>query len=97
MQIRISEDVIASIVGKAVSEVEGVVGLSGKGRRRSVRSVSLKIEDGTVAVSLAIVVHGGVKVHVVAQDVQARVKSAIENMTGLLAGEVNVHVAGLVA
>ena len=108
-QLRIADEVIASIASTAVLEAEGVAGLAGylpnwsgdiKGklsRKRSAKSVTLQINEGKVRVSVAIVVHSGVKIQAVAKDVQQRVKNAVETMTGFDADEVNVHVAGLLA
>ena len=108
-KVRIADDVIASIASTAALEVEGVAGMaryfptwSGTGggvlsRKRPAKSVTLQVSESTVQISLAIMICNGVKIQAVANDVQQRVKNAVETMTGFVAGEVNVHVAGLIA
>jgi len=105
-QVKIADEVIASIASKAVLEVEGVAGMAGNYagdlagkiyRWKPAKGVTLQIEKENVHISLEIVVKGGVKIQDVARDVQQKVKTAIETMTGYTAYAVNVHVAGLVA
>ena len=101
--VKIADEVVAAIAGKAVMEAEGVAGLTGgfsgdmKAWRKVAKGVILQVGEEDVKISVGVVVRGGVKIHVVAQDVQQRVKTAVETMTGFTASEVNVHVAGLLA
>lgn len=105
-QMKIADEVIASIASTAVLEAEGVAGMAGHftgdiagklSRKRPAKGVTLQTEQGKLQISVAILVHGGVKIQEVAKDVQQKVKNAIETMTGFTAEEVNVHIAGLVA
>lgn len=106
MSIHISDAVIATIASTAVLEAEGVAGMSGNfageiagkpSRKKYTKGVCLKVEGETVQVSVGIVVQGGAKIQKVAQDVQQRVKNAIETMTGFTISEVNVQVTGMSA
>ena len=90
-QVHIADEVIAAIAGAAVLESDGVVG-----RKRPSKSITLKVENEKVSVSVDIAISSGVKIQDVAKDVQQRIKNAIETMTGFTLIEVNVNVAGLV-
>ena len=97
--IKIADEVVASIASTAVLEADGVAGMAGYfgGRKKAAKGVALKIEEGKVRISIAIMVYNGVKIQAVAKDVQQKVKDAVETMTGFVAEEINVHVSGLVA
>ncbi|MCL2665976.1 MAG: Asp23/Gls24 family envelope stress response protein, partial [Defluviitaleaceae bacterium] len=53
------------------------------------------IEDGYARIDADININYGAKVHVVCSDVQKRIKSAVETMTGLSISEINVNVSGM--
>ncbi|MFR7917795.1 MAG: Asp23/Gls24 family envelope stress response protein, partial [Anaerostipes sp.] len=55
------------------------------------------VENHHVRVNLALELDYGVSIPEISEKVQNRVKSAIENMTGLKVKEVNVRVAGVAA
>ena len=103
-QVKIADEVIASIASTAVLESDGVAGLGGlndlTGRLRgkaAKKGVSLTTDGQNVQITVGITVKSGVKIQDVALDVQQKVKTAIETMTGFTAIEVNVQVVGLVA
>jgi uncharacterized alkaline shock family protein YloU len=52
----------------------------------------VNLEDGKVNVDLALTIDYGYSVPEVSLDVQERVKSSIESMTGIEVGEVNIRV-----
>ena len=104
--VMISEDVIATIVSQAVSEVEGVVGMSTKpgadivellGKKNWGKGIRATInEDETISVDCNVVLAYGQSVVTVASAVQISVTSAIESMTGVKVSAVNVNVCGIV-
>jgi len=98
-QVHIADEVIANIVGTAVMETEGVVGMSRHlgGRKKAGKGITLQIDNDNLTVSIAIVIKSGVKIQDVAADAQQKVKTAIETMTSYTAREVNIHVTELVA
>ena len=105
-QIQIADEVIAAIASTAVLEADGVAGMAGYfsgdiagklSRKKNAKGVTLRMEDGKVYISVEIVAKSGVILQDVAKDVQQKVKTAIETMTGFTANEVNVHITGLVA
>ena len=103
--IKISSEVIAIIAGVAVSEVPGVAGMNGgfaggisevlKGKKNLAKGIKVDSENENTKIDVNIVVEYGVRIPDVAYEIQNRVKTAVENMTGLKVEEVNVHVQGV--
>ena len=104
--VMISEDVIATIVAHAVSEVEGVVGLDVKpvadiaeliGKKNWGKGVKIIIsEDDAVTINCNVTVAYGHSVVDVAKAAQNAISSAVESMTGVEICAVNVNVCGIV-
>ena len=103
--VRIADEVLTRIAGTAALEVEGVAGLAGyfqseatpkAVRKQLARGINVSVVNQTVTLGLAITMRMGAKLHEVASEVQQRVKSAIETMTGLNVAEVNVSVGAIV-
>ena len=102
--IRIADDVVASIAGLAACEVDGVSDMAGNigsklmntvGVKTAVKGVKVDVADGIVRADLAINVRYGFNVMSTCKQVQDKVKAAIENMTGLKVTDVIVRVAGI--
>ncbi|MDO5399799.1 MAG: Asp23/Gls24 family envelope stress response protein [Eubacteriales bacterium] len=97
--VMISEDVIATIVEHALTEVEGVVkgGNEVVGKKSWGKGIRVAInDDNTLSVGCNIVVSYGSSVVEVAQAVQNTVTNAIESVTGVTVAQVNVNVCGIV-
>ena len=102
--VKIADDVIALISAFAAMEVEGVSGMAGDismeavskgGMKRLGKTVKVDVTKEGVEVDLAIDLVYGYSIPETCSKVQNRVSSAIENMTGLVAKDVNVRVAGI--
>ena len=103
--IEISNDVIAVIAGVAVSEVQGVASMSGgfaggitevlKGKKNLAKGIKVDTTNNKAKIDVNIIVEYGARIPDVAFEIQNRVKTAVENMTGLKVEEVNVHVQGV--
>ena len=102
--VQIADDVVAMIASLAATEVEGVSCLAGKitnelisriGVKKLARSVRVAVEDRKVKVDLALTVEYGYSIPATCHQVQAKVKAAIENMTGLDCSDVNIRIAGV--
>ena len=103
--IQISSDVVAVIAGVAVSEVQGVSGMSGgfaggitevlSGKKNLAKGIKVDIDEGTAKIDVNIIVEYGSRIPDVAFEIQNRVKKSVESMTGLKVEEVNVHVQGV--
>jgi uncharacterized alkaline shock family protein YloU len=103
--VMISEDVLATIVAQAISEVEGVVGLSTKpgadiaeiiGKKYWGKGVKIAIENNTLTVDCNLVVAYGHNVVTVAASAQEAMRSALESMAGVKLDSINVNVCGIV-
>ena len=103
--IEISTDVISVIAGVAVSEVDGVSGMSGgfaggitevlSGKKNLAKGIKVEKGEKNVKIDVNIIVEYGTRIPDVAFEIQNRVKTSVENMTGLNVEEVNVHVQGV--
>lgn len=102
--VKIADDVVASIASLATREVEGVSAMAGNvtgelmskvGIRNMQKGVRVDILDGNVTVDLAVTVEYGYNIPATCQKVQGKVKTAIENMTGLSVTDVNIRIAGV--
>ena len=102
---QISNDVIAVIAGVAVSEVQGVSSMAGgfaggisevlSGKKNLAKGIKVDKEENKVKIDVNIIVEYGTRIPDVAFEIQNRVKTSVENMTGLKVEEVNVHVQGV--
>ncbi|WP_242985443.1 Asp23/Gls24 family envelope stress response protein [Vallitalea okinawensis] len=100
-EVRIADEVVAIIAGLAANEVEGVEHLGGssmtgrKGKKNLAKGITIDIADNEIICDIDVHLDYGVKIPQVANDIQQKVKSAVENMTGLHVKEVNLHVLGI--
>ena len=103
--IMISEDVIGTIVAHAVSEVDGVVGLSNKmnpdfadliGMGNRAKGVKITIDqDSNMSIDCNIVVAYGNCIVTVAKAAQDAIVTTVEALSGVKATAVNVNVCGV--
>jgi len=102
--VKISEEVVAIIAGIAATDVPGVAGMSGGiaggiaeilGRKNLSKGVKVEVGEKEAAIDLYIIVEFGVRIPEVAWDIQEKVKTAVQTMTGLNVVEVNIHVQGV--
>ena len=102
--IKIADDVIATIAGKAAMEVKGVYSMSGGfaggisevfGKKNYTKGIKVDNSEKGLKIDVNIIVEYGARIPDVAYEIQNRVKKSIENMTGLNVEEVNVHIQGV--
>lgn len=103
-EVRIADEVIAIIAGLAATEVEGVDSMAGNitnelvgklGMKNLSKGVKVDVTEEHVSVDLSLNLKYGYNIPDVSERVQDRVKSAIENMTGLTVLDVNIRIAGV--
>lgn len=103
-EVRIADEVVAIIAGLAATEVDGVASMAGNitneivsklGMKNLSKGVKVDVLEGIVTVSLTLTLKYGYSIMDVSATVQEKVKSAIENMTGLTVADVNIRVAGV--
>ena len=104
-EVQIADDVVAIIAGLAATEVEGVASMYGNitnelvaklGMKNLAKGVKAILENDEVTVDLALNVKFGYSIKEVSVKVQEKVKSAIENMTGLTVNLVNIRIANII-
>lgn len=102
--VRIADDVVAMIASLATTEVEGVSAMAGNitnelmskvGVKKLTKGVRVEVLDNNVTVDLAVTMDYGYNIPATCQQVQAKVKAAVENMTGLSCTDVNIRIAGI--
>ena len=102
--VHVADDVVAIIAGLAATEVKGVAAMAGNitnelmskvGRKNLAKGVKVAVNGKRVKVALAIMMEYGYNIPGTCSKVQERVKSAIENMTGLTVTDVDVRIASV--
>ncbi len=102
--IKISNDVVATYAGIAVSEVEGVYGMAGgfagiteviSGKKNLSKGIKVEVGEKSTKIDVNIIVEYGARIPDVAYEIQTRIKKSVEAMTDLKVLEVNVHVQGV--
>lgn len=103
-EVQIADEVVATIAGLAATEVEGVAAMSSNitnelvsklGMKNLSKGVKIEVNADSVAVDLSLTLKYGYSIPNTSRQVQEKVKSAIENMTGLNVSEVNVRISGV--
>ena len=102
--VRVSEEVVAIIAGLAATEVEGVSSMAGNitneivsklGMKNLSKGIMVEVLDDEIKVDVAINIAYGYSIPEISTKVQEKVKTTIENMTGITVAIVNVRVASV--
>ena len=102
--IRVADDVVSIIAGLAATEVEGVASMAGNitneivaktGIKNLAKGIRVEVLDGIVTVDVNLNIRYGYAIPEVSGNVQERVRTAIETMTGLEVGTINVRIASV--
>ncbi len=103
--VLISEDVIVTIVANAITDTEGVLGLSAKpgadiadllGKRNWGKGIRVTIDSqDELYIDCNLVLAYGQSVVAVAAAAQSAIRSAVESMTGVTVAAVNVNICGI--
>ena len=102
--VKIADDVVAMIASIAATEVEGVSTMIGNitnelmskvGMKKLTKGVKVDVINGVVTADLSVTLEYGYNIPATCQKVQEKVKSAIENMTGLEVADVNIRIASV--
>ena len=95
-EVKIADEVVTVIAGLAATEVEGVASMEGNITNELVsKGVKITVLEGVVTVDLTLNIEFGKNILEVSKKVQDKVKSSIENMTGLEVADVNIRIAGV--
>lgn len=103
-EINVANEVVATIAGMAVSKVDGVAKMAGgfteglkaiSGKKQMSRGIKVEAEGENVKIEINIIVRYGVNIKEVGQNIQAKVKEEVENMTGNKVEKIVVNVQGV--
>ena len=103
-EVRVSDEVVAIIAGLAATEVEGVASMAGNitnelvgklGMKTLSKGVKVTIIETAVTVDLALNIEYGRNILETSKKVQERVKTTLENMTGLEVADVNIRIVSV--
>ena len=103
-EVQIADEVVAIIAGLAATEVEGVASMAGNitnelvgklGMKNLSKGVKVDVLENVVCVNLNLNLEYGYSLPETCKKVQEKVKTAIENMTGLEVSDVNISIAGV--
>lgn len=108
--LKISQEVIYTIVNEAVKELRGIYSLANLPSKapalkipmftqatsqKPVNPVKMVLLGDTARIDVGIIVNLNFKIRDVAEQVQSAVKNAVQDMTGIAVSKVNVYVAGV--
>lgn len=104
--IEISNDVIATIVGGAATEVFGIIGMASRKQVRDglyeilkrdnyAKGIEVRQEGTSIAVDVYVIVSYGVKISEVSKNIQEGVRYQLKTTLGIEASSVNVFVQGV--
>ncbi|MBQ9064449.1 MAG: Asp23/Gls24 family envelope stress response protein [Blautia sp.] len=103
-EVHITEEVVTKIAALAAAETDGVASLAGNVTYDSMEKQSLKslakgirvcVKDNEVSADITLNISYGKNILETSKAVQEKVRSSIENMTGLTVKDVNIHIAGV--
>lgn len=104
-EVKIADDVVATIAAIAAGEVDGVSGITGNISDKFMNSVGIKggavsgvrvdVAGNMVRVDIAIIIKYGHNVRETSKKVQDKIKNSIETMTGLNVTDVNIRITGV--
>ncbi len=102
--VKLADDVVAKIAALAALEIDGVSAMAGGITNDNIEKYSAKnvlksskvmVADGKVRVDLSILMRYSYNIPATSKQVQDRVKTSIQSMTGLDVTDVNVRIAGI--
>ena len=103
-EVEINDDVIAVIAAVAAMEVEGVASMAGNitadivarlGMKKLSKGVKVTVSENSMVIDLSLNLEYGTNILEAFKAVQSKVKSSVENMTGLNVDVVNVNIASV--
>ena len=104
-KISISNEAIAVVAGFSAQECYGVVDLVSKNIKDNIKDfikkqpyskgVHISISENRIIIDLYCIFKYGVSISAVAESLKKTVKYSVENFTGMIVGNVNVHIVGV--
>ncbi|MCR4807628.1 MAG: Asp23/Gls24 family envelope stress response protein [Lachnospiraceae bacterium] len=103
-EVRIADDVVGNIAAIAATEIEGVAGTVGNATKELMtrmgfnprsKGVKVVIDRNMVTLDMALFMKYGYNIPITSKQVQERVKTSVENMTGLTVVNVGIRIVGI--
>lgn len=103
--VRLDEEVIASIAGITIEQIQGVADTVGGvsysltgmlGKKTGAKGVRVDIGDNGIAINVSITVKYGHSIPELARKVQQRISEEVRTMTGMKVNSVDIFVQGIV-
>ena len=104
-EIKITDNAISTLIGTAVAECYGVVGVTPKKAMDKVnellkrenygKGIIVSNKNSVLTIDLYVVLSYGVKISEVVREIQKRVKYTVESALNMDVTSVNVHVEGI--
>ncbi len=103
--IKISEEVVATIVKTVLEEIDGVHSVATRPvsasdvllRGSMLKPISITLNADVATIDIVVNLCFGCRVKTVAEQIQQRVKDTVQSMTGVTVNRVNVYIAGIKA
>lgn len=103
--VNIADEVVAIIAGLAATEVDGVASLAGNltneviskaGAGKLAKGVKVATdEEDNLAIRMSVNIAYGYEIPKICEHIQEKVKSAVENMTGLQVVSIDIKIASV--
>lgn len=102
--VKISSDVVSAISSIATTEIKGIAGVAQNisggiaellGKKNLSKGIKVEIAEGIATIDAFIIVQYGAIIPDIASQLQEKIKTNVENMTGIMVEKVNVHVQGV--
>lgn len=103
--VNIADEVVAIIAGLAATEVDGVASLAGNltneviskaGAGKLAKGVKVATdEEDNLAIRMSVNIAYGYEIPKICEQIQEKVKSAVENMTGLQVVSIDIKIASV--
>ena len=104
--VSVTDEVVAIIAGLAATDVEGVASLEGNLKNKAIEKTGInKLSKGVrivskdekeIVIRLSINIEYGQEIQSVCKIVQEKVKSTVENMTGIAVSEVDIKISSVI-
>lgn len=102
-EVKISNDVIATIAALAAVEVEGVYAVAGTETEDVIKRLGLKsnknleisfdTEHNLVSIKMSLTMRYGYSIPETCEKVQDKIKSAVESMVGITVSDVSINIS----
>ncbi|MBE6838063.1 MAG: Asp23/Gls24 family envelope stress response protein [Ruminococcus sp.] len=103
--LKVSEDVIETIIRLAVKDTEGVASLQAPAvdikkmifsKYEKSDAIKVKLAGDSVQIDVSVAAKYGYKISALGESLQERIKNDVQSMTGVMVSRINVTVANLV-